>query len=102
MPPTTHCNCKKSAHESTEEKKKNMKKNPPTGVAGRRRVAMTSGNVPDFDGVVVAAASDKFAVRRKSNGVDTVIETSEHVKHTGTWKDNQKKTYSSEWPVSVD
>ena len=45
---------------------------------------MASGNVPDFDGAVVAAASDKFAVRRKSNGVDTVIETSQHMKHTGT------------------
>ena len=53
-------------------------------VAGQRRVAMASGNVPDFDGAVVAAASDKFAVRRKSNGVDPVIETSEHMKHTGT------------------
>ena len=52
---------------------------------------MASGNVPDFDGAVVAAASDQFAVRRKSNGVDTVIETSEHMKHTGTSKDNQKK-----------
>ena len=51
---------------------------------GQRRVAMASGNVPDFDGVVVAAASDKFAVRRKSNGDDPVIETSEHMKHTGT------------------
>ena len=50
----------------------------------QRRVAMASGNVPDFDGAVVAAASDKFAVRRKSNGVDPVIETSEHTKHTGT------------------
>ena len=45
---------------------------------------MASGNVPDFDGAVFAAASDKFAVRRKSNGVDPVIETSEHMKHTGT------------------
>ena len=54
---------------------------------------MASGNVPDFDGVVAAAASDnfvaaaasdKFAVRRKTNGVDPVIETSEHMKHTGT------------------
>jgi len=52
---------------------------------------MASGNVPDFDGAVVAAASDKFVVRRKSNGVDTVIETSEHMKHTGTSKDNNKK-----------
>ena len=51
---------------------------------GQRRVAMASGNVPDFDGAVVAAASDKFAVRRKSNGVDPVIETNEHMKHTGT------------------
>ena len=69
---------------------------------GQRRVAMASGNVPDFDGAVVAAASDQFAVRRKSNGVDTVIETSKHMKHTGTSKDNQKKTYSAECPVSVD
>ena len=61
---------------------------------------MASGNVPDFDSAVVAAASDKFAVRRKSNGVDTVIETSELMKHTGTSKDNQKKTYSSECPVT--
>jgi len=53
-------------------------------VAGQRRVAMASGNIPDFDGAVVAAASDKFAVRRKSNGVDPVIETSKHIKHTGT------------------
>jgi len=45
---------------------------------------MASGNVPDFNGLVVAAASDKFAVRRKSHGVDAVIETSEHKKHTGT------------------
>ena len=58
---------------------------------GQRRVAMASGNVPDFDGAVVAAASDKFAVRRKSNGVDTVIEKSEHMKQSGTSKDNQKK-----------
>ena len=101
MPPTSHYNCEKSAHESTEEKRKNTEKNPPTGVAVQRQVAMASGNVPDFDGVVVAAAaSDKFAVRRKSNGVDPVIETSEHLKHTGTSKDNQKKTYSSECPVS--
>jgi len=71
-------------------------------VPPQRRVAMASGNVPDFHGAVVAAASDKFAVRRKSNGVDTVIETSEHMKHTGTSKDNQKKTYSSECPVRVD
>ena len=58
---------------------------------GQRRVAMASGNVPDFDGSVVAAASDKFAVRRKSNGVDTVSETSQHMKHTDTSKDNKKK-----------
>ena len=50
----------------------------------QRRVAMASGNVPDFDGLVVAAASDKCAVRRKSDGVDPVIETSQHMKHTGT------------------
>jgi len=60
------------------------KKNLPVQVAGQSRLAMASGNVPDFDGAVVAAASDKFAVRRKSNGVDPVIETSEHMKHTGT------------------
>ena len=53
-------------------------------VPGQRRVAMASGNVPDFDGSVVAAASDKFAVRRKSNGVDPVIETSQNMKHTNT------------------
>jgi len=35
---------------------------------------MAGGNVPDFDGAVVAAASDKFAVRRKSNGIDPVNE----------------------------
>ena len=58
---------------------------------GQRRVAMTSGNVPDFDGAFAAAASDKFAVRRKSNREDPVIETSEHMKHTGTSKDNLKK-----------
>jgi len=45
---------------------------------------MASGNVPDFDGAVVAAAGDKLVVRRKSNGVDPVIETSQHMKHTGT------------------
>ena len=39
---------------------------------------MASGNVPDFDGAVVAAASDKFAVRRKSNGIDPVNETNQH------------------------
>ena len=44
---------------------------------------MASGNVPDFDGLVVAAASDKFAVRRKSNGVDPVIETSQYMRYTG-------------------
>ena len=71
--------------------KKNQKKKLPVRVPSQRRVAMASGNVPDFDGSVVAAASDKFAVRRKSDGVDTVIETSEHMKHTGTSKDNQKK-----------
>ena len=53
-------------------------------VPPQRRVAMASGNVPDFDGAVVAAASDQFAVRRKSYGVDPVIETSQHMKHTGT------------------
>ena len=64
---------------------------------------MASGNVLDFDGAVVAAASDKFAVRRKSNGVDPVNETSEHMKNTGKEKDNQnKKTYPLECPVSVD
>ena len=61
-----------------------IKKNLPIRVPGQRRLAMASGNVPDFDGAVVATASDKFAVRRKSNGVDPVIETSEHMKHTGT------------------
>ena len=45
---------------------------------------MAGGNVPDFDGRVVAAASDKFAVGRKRDGVDTVIETSQYIKHTGT------------------
>ena len=67
---------------------------------GQRRLALTSGNVPDFDGSVVAAASDKFAVRRKSDGVDPVIETSQHMKHTGREKDHQKKTYSFKWPVT--
>jgi hypothetical protein len=71
-------------------------------VPGQRRLALTSANVPDFDGVVVAAASDKFAVRRKSDGVDTVIETSQHMQHTGREKDHQKKTYSLKWPVRVD
>eukprot|EP00277_Geminigera_cryophila_P039799 CAMPEP_0173098696 /NCGR_PEP_ID=MMETSP1102-20130122/34934_1 /TAXON_ID=49646 /ORGANISM="Geminigera sp., Strain Caron Lab Isolate" /LENGTH=76 /DNA_ID=CAMNT_0013991341 /DNA_START=125 /DNA_END=355 /DNA_ORIENTATION=- len=32
---------------------------------------MAGGNVPDFDGFVVAAAGDKLAVRRKSDGSDT-------------------------------
>jgi len=59
-------------------------KNLQARVPGQRRVAMASGNVPDFDGAVVAAASDKFAVRRKSDGVDPVSETSQHMKHTGT------------------
>ena len=40
---------------------------------GQGRDAMASGNIPDFDGFVVAAAGDKLAVRRKSDGVDTVI-----------------------------
>jgi len=31
---------KKSPHESTEEKTKNMKKNPPTGVAGHCRLTL--------------------------------------------------------------
>ena len=31
---------------------------------------MTSGNVPDWDGLVVAAAGEKLAVWRKSDGVD--------------------------------
>jgi len=44
---------------------------------------MAGGNVPDFDGRV-AAASDKFAVGRKRDGPDTVIETSQYIKHTGT------------------
>ena len=44
---------------------------------------MAGGNVPDFDGLVVAAAGDKFAVRRKRDAVDSVIETSEYMKHTG-------------------
>ena len=52
-------------------------------MAGQRRVAMASGNVPEFDGPIVAAAGDKFAVRRKSDGADPVIETSEYMKHTG-------------------
>ena len=43
---------------------------------GQRRVAMAGGNVPDFHGPVPTAAGDKLAVRRKSNGVDPVIETS--------------------------
>jgi len=37
---------------------------------------MAGGNVPDFDGAVPTAAGDKLVVRRKSNGVDPVIETS--------------------------
>jgi len=45
-------------------------------VPGQRRVAMAGGNVPDFHGPVPTAAGDKLAVRRKSNGVDPVIETS--------------------------
>ena len=40
---------------------------------GQGRVAMAGGNVPDFDGLVVATAGNKLAVRRKSDGVDTVI-----------------------------
>ena len=51
---------------------------------GQRRVAMAGRNVPDFDSFVVATAGDKFAVRRKSDGSDPVIETSQHIKHTGT------------------
>ena len=42
-------------------------------MAGQGRDAMAGGNIPDFDGFVVAAAGDKLAVRRKSDGVDTVI-----------------------------
>jgi len=71
-------------------------------VPPQRRLALTSGNVPDFDGSVVAAASDKFAVRRKSDGADPVIETSQHMQYTGREKDHQKKTYSFKWPVTVD
>ena len=58
-----------------------IEKNLQLRVPGQRRVAMTGGNVPDFDGLVFAAAGDKLAVRRKSDGVDTVIETSERMKH---------------------
>ena len=42
-------------------------------MSGQGRVAMACGNVPDFDGFVVATTGDKLAVRRKSDGVDTVI-----------------------------
>ena len=75
-----------------------MGKNLLARVPGQHRVAMASGNVPDFDGAVATAASDKFAVRRKSNGVDPVIETSEHMKHTGKEKDNQKKNLLARVP----
>ena len=60
-------------------------------MAGQRRLALTGGNVPDFDGSVVATTSDKFAVRRKSDGGDPVTETSQHMKHTEREKDHQKK-----------
>jgi len=49
----------------------------------QRRVAMARDNVPDFDGSVVAAAGDKFAVRRKRDRVDPVIETNEYMNRTG-------------------
>jgi len=76
----------------TSKEKKNGKKNVPAKVARQRQLALTGGNVPDFDGSVVATASDKFAVRRKSHGVgDPVIETSQHMKHTGREEDHQKK-----------
>ena len=70
---------------------------------GQGRVAMASGNVPDFDGLVAAAAGDKLTVGRKSDGNDTEIETSHHMKHTGrehethrqrgkTWKKQRTRT----------
>ena len=67
-----------------EKQREKNRKNLPARVPGQRRVAMASGNVPDFDGAVVAAASDQFAVRRKSDGGDPVIETSQHMNHTDT------------------
>jgi len=80
-----------------------MNKNLPVRVPGQRRVAMAGGNVPDFDGAVPTAAGDKLVVRRKSNGVDPVIETSQHMKHSGRDQDSQgKKTYWSECPFTVD
>ena len=72
---------KKSAHESIKVEKGET--NIPVRVPGQRRVAMASGNVPDFDGIVVAAAGDKFAVRRKRDRIDPVIETNEYMKRTG-------------------
>ena len=57
---------------------------------------MAGGNVPDFDGPVPTAAGDKLAVRRKNDGVDTVIgqvstrNTQAERKHTG-----KKRTRSS-------
>jgi len=62
---------------------------------------MAGRNVPDFEGLVSAAAGDKLAVGRKNDGIDTVIETSQHMKHTDREEKHGKKTCPREWPVAM-
>ena len=60
-------------------------------MAGQPREAIAGGNLPDCDGLLFAAAGDKLAVGRKSDGIDTVIETSQHMKHTDREEKHGKK-----------
>ena len=46
MPPNTHCNCEKLAHESTGAAREKREKNLRARVPGQRRLAFTSSKIP--------------------------------------------------------
>ena len=75
--------------------------NSPVGVPGQGRLALKRARRPcrpDLHRLVLAAASDEFAISTEADRPDPVLEISQHVQHGGMNSSNTKVINS---PVGV-
>jgi hypothetical protein len=71
MPPTSPCNCEKSAHESIKVEKGET--NIPVRVPGQGRLAISRLRVPNLDGAVATAAGNLLSIRAPRHRKDPEI-----------------------------
>jgi len=94
-------NCEKSSHESTEPERETWK-NLPIRVPGQRRLTISRLRVPNLDGAITTAAGNLLSIGAPCHRKDSAIEKSKHTNQQRQRGKMWKKTYTLEWPVTVD